>query len=163
MATKRRASRRPRRSPDGMTLYHGTLSDNLDSIYKRGIDVGEGWGGSGTSGVFLAADPKTALYWGQVAAVREYNDSEDNEESLGYDEYDRLPRSMKKAVVVEVHVPKGEVHRLLPDMEQAEDFGLEDPSTQESLEIMRSAVFPERIPASWLGMRPNRRTSRLRR
>lgn len=43
-------------------LYHGTLAKHVKSIRQRGIEVGEGWGGAGTSGVFLSGSPEGALY-----------------------------------------------------------------------------------------------------
>jgi len=143
-----------------MLLYHGTLKDYLPSIQSSGLRKGVGWGGHGSEGVFLATTKDVALHWAKIAAIHGYN--EDSEESLDDDEYDRLPSEWKRAAVVEVRIPESDAQKLLPDVEQAEDFGFdpEDVTLEESLGY-GAAMYPGNVPPEWVSsLSKNRRTSK---
>ena len=143
-----------------MLLYHGTLKDYLPSIQSSGLRKGVGWGGHGSEGVFLATSKEGAMYWAKIGAVHAHN--EDSEESLDDDEYDRLPAEWKRAAGVEVRIPDRAAGKLLPDVEQAEDFGFdpEDVTLEDSLGY-GAVMYPGDIPPEWVSsLSKNRRTSK---
>jgi len=143
-----------------MLLYHGTLKDRVPAILSEGLKKGFGWGGYGSEGVFLAPTVDVAMTWAKIAAVHAYN--EDSDESLDDDEYDRLPSKWKRATVLEVKIPDAYVSKLLPDVEQAEDYGFdpEEVTLEESLGY-GAAMYPGNVPKSWVSSMPiGRRSSR---
>lgn len=131
-----------------VVLYHGTLRGRVPSIKRRGIDVGEGWGGAGTSGVFLSRTPEGALYWAKMAFLR------DRGEKLEVARFDRKhgQRMSKLLSVLEVTIPASELGRLKVDMEQAEDVGFEgsEDDWRASLEQIGDVRFDGVVPPEWI-------------
>jgi hypothetical protein len=131
-----------------MKLYHGTLRGHLPKIMKEGIEVGEGWGGAGTSGTFLSGTPGGALYWAKMAYQREHG------EKLEVHTFDRdHGHEIDHLVsVVTVIVPESEEVRLMADEEQFEDVQADfDPRDwRQSLEKIGDVRFNGPIPPDWI-------------
>jgi hypothetical protein len=130
------------------TLYHGTLVENLPHIYAKGIEKGEGWGGAGTTGVFLSGTPEGALYWAKMAYQRAVGGH------LEADVFDSIHRddANELIAVVEVGIPERETGLLMADEEQFEDV-LADFSPydwRQSLEKIGDVRFDGHIPADWI-------------
>jgi len=136
-------------------LYHGSILGRVPSILARGIDVGEGWGGAGTSGVFLSGSPEGALYWAKMAFLR------DRGEKLEVASFDRKygPRMHKLIAVLGVRIPASETGRLRADMEQAEDVGFEgtDEDWEASLDQIGDVRFDGQVPLEWIELLASRR------
>lgn len=130
-------------------LYHGTLVSRLSEILATGILKGEGWGGAGTSGVFLSGTEEGALYWAKLAFQREV------EERLEVDRFDRDhgDEMDQLLAILVVDVPEGETDRLKADEEQFEDVGASfDPADwKQSLEVIGDVRFEGKIPPQWIG------------
>lgn len=131
-----------------VVLYHGTLRDRVPAILDRGIDVGEGWGGAGTSGVFLSGSRDGALYWAKMAFLREKG------EKLEAARFDRKwgARQDDLLAVLEVRIPACQLARLKADMEQAEDVGFEgdEDDWRASLREIGDVRFDGPVPAAWV-------------
>jgi hypothetical protein len=127
-----------------VTLYHGTLREYLDPILRGGIEVGEGWGGAGTSGVFLSKTVDGAVYWAKMGYQREH------EERMEISKFD--PANLKELAVVKVSVPADKTENLRADMEQADDVGFEGDETdwQASLKEIGDVRYDGEVPASWV-------------
>lgn len=139
-------------SGGSLRLYHGTAAGALRSICATGIRVGEGWGGAGTSGVFLSRSPVAALYWAKMAHQR------DHDEKMEAERFDRAHKLDRDdlIVVVQVDVPFEELHRLKADDEQFEDVQYpedveQDPDDWESsLKYIGDARFDGPAPPEWV-------------
>jgi hypothetical protein len=129
-------------------LFHGTLIRNVPEILSNGIEVGEGWGGAGTSGAFLSGTPQGALYWAKMAYLREQG------EKLEIYKFDRDHRGKADELlaVVAVEIPEDETARLMADQEQFEDVHAHfDPTDwRESLKAIGDVRFDGPIPADWV-------------
>lgn len=129
-------------------LYHGTLAPSVDEILDRGIQVGEGWGGAGTSGVFLSGTPEGALYWAKMAYQRI------NDEKMEIHRFDRdHGHEMDRLLaVLAVEIPDKETDRLKADEEQFEDVGADfDPEDwEQSLDVIGDVRFEGAIPPRWI-------------
>ena len=128
-----------------IVLYHGTLRKNLDSIKKKGIEVNEGWGGYGVSGVFLSKHKESALYWAKLAYMIKKGEEMDRE---------KFDRKYKEDVlaILEIKIPWDKTHNLKADMEQAEEYAFEgEPEDwKESLDIIGDVVYTNVIPPEWI-------------
>jgi hypothetical protein len=132
-----------------MKLFHGTLRENLPEILRDGISVGEGWGGAGTSGVFLSRTREGALYWAKLAWQRA------NEEKLEVERFDRrFPNPYEVLAVVEVEIPPDCLVSLKADLEQEEDMNLDQPldpdDWQASLDLIGDVRFDGPVRPEWL-------------
>lgn len=129
-------------------LFHGTLIQNVPEILSNGIEVGEGWGGAGTSGAFLSGTPAGALYWAKMAYQREHG------EKLEIYKFDRDHGHEvdELLAVVAVLVPESETGRLMADQEQFEDVHARfDPTDwRESLKAIGDVRFDGPIPPGWI-------------
>lgn len=129
-------------------LFHGTLVQNIPEILANGIEVGEGWGGAGTSGAFLSGTPEGALYWAKIAYQREHGEKLEvyNFGRAHGHEADRL------VAVVAVEIPEDEAGRLMADEEQFEDVQASfDPTDwRESLRVIGDVRFDGPIPPDWV-------------
>ena len=135
--------------PGPVTLYHGTFSSNVPSILENGLEPGEGWGGAGTSGVFLSSRPEGALYWAKLAYQRSKGGL------LEADRFDRqfsLGQAQQVISVLKVVIPAEATGSLRADMEQAEDASFEGGAGdwEASLERIGDVVYKGTIPASWI-------------
>jgi hypothetical protein len=130
------------------TLYHGTLVESLPRIYAEGLEQGEGWGGAGTTGVFLSGTPEGALYWAKMAHQRA---SGEKMEEHRFDR-DHGHHADELIAVVSVEVPEGQTGDLKADVEQFEDvmadFSPDD--WRESLKRIGDVRFNGHIPAEWI-------------
>lgn len=131
-----------------MILFHGTLQEHLPAILENGIQYGEGWGGAGTSGVFLSKTPEGALYWAKLAYQREH---EEDLEAYRFDrahghEIDDL------LAVLAVEIPEAETKRLYADVEQFEDVHADFAATdwRKSLEVIGDVRFDGIVPPTWV-------------
>lgn len=131
-----------------MILFHGTLLKNIPAIMGRGISRGEGWGGAGTSGVFLSGTPEGALYWAKMAYQREHG------EKFEIHSFDRdHGREIDDLLaVVAVMIPQDAYALLRADEEQFEDVRADFPATdwRRSLEVIGDVRFDEVIPREWI-------------
>jgi hypothetical protein len=135
-------------SSDSITLYHGTLKENLKNIMKKGLSPSSGWGGGDTYGIYLSKMPEGALYWAKIAFRVKKNEQMDLE---------KLERKYGKQMeenlaVLEVKIPFEALDNLRADMEQAEDYDFEGEETdwQESLEVIGDVMYDGLIPPKWL-------------
>lgn len=135
-------------------LYHGTPKANVPGILKRGIRLCEGWGGAGTSGVYLSGTIDGAIYWAKVAWLRDHHHDVDTERFERY-----CPQADKCIAVLKVTIPPSHVCCLRADMEQYEDVQLppeyNDPKQfekdwQASLRYIRDVRFTGKIPPEWI-------------
>lgn len=131
-----------------MILFHGTLIEHLPAILKDGIEPGEGWGGAGTSGVFLSGTPYGALYWAKIAYQRAHEDK------MEVDRFDRdHGKDMDSLIaILAVEVPESAYVNLWGDEEQYEDIGVElDPKDwRGSLRELGDVRFAGAIPPDWI-------------
>lgn len=131
-----------------MILFHGTLRENLPDIVESGIRRGEGWGGAGTSGVFLSGTPEGALYWAKMAHQREHG------ENLDVERFDRKHKLDMDSllVVLPVLVPPSAEDLLRADEEQFEDVHADFPATdwRKSLEVIGDVRYDGEIPPHWV-------------
>ena len=131
-----------------VVLYHGTLRSNLEDILSNGLSVHEGWGGAGTSGVYLTKSIDGALYWAKLAYMREI------EEDLEAHKFDRKygKKINDLLVVLKVTIPADKVDNLRADMEQAEDYGFEgDPEDwRGSLDVIGDVMYSGVVPSEWI-------------
>jgi hypothetical protein len=135
-------------------LYHGTLRSSLPGILKKGIEVGEGWGGAGTNGVYLSASPEGALYWAKLQHQKI------NDEKLEIDRFDRSHTSRdtdRLLAIVEVTIPAEKLDDLKADMEQAEDVGFDgsEDDWQASLDEIGDTRFDGHVPPEWVNALPS--------
>ena len=131
-----------------LTLFHGTLREHLPAIMEHGIERGEGWGGAGTSGVFLSRTPEGALYWAKMAYQREYG------EKLEVTRFDRDHGAEidDLLAVLVVEIPDEVLDRLRADEEQFEDVGADfsPDDWRRSLEVIGDVRFDGEIPWEWI-------------
>jgi GNAT superfamily N-acetyltransferase len=136
------------RAPIAPVLYHGTLLESVPAILERGIERGEGWGGAGTSGVFLSKTPEGALYWAKIAYQR------DRGERMEIYHFDREhgQEADRLLAVLTVQVPDDQVGLLRADEEQFEDVGADFPADdwRQSLEKIGDARFEGEVPPAWI-------------
>jgi hypothetical protein len=130
------------------TLYHGTLVENLPQIYAQGIEQGEGWGGAGTTGVFLSGTPQGALYWAKMAHQRATGEKM---EEHRFDR-DHGHHADELIAVLAVEIPDDRTDDLKADLEQFEDvlvdFSPDD--WKQSLEKIGDVRFNGPIPSDWV-------------
>ena len=131
-----------------VVLYHGTLRSNLESIMQDGLRKSSGWGGAGTTGVYLSRSPKGALYWAKIAYMNAQEDSMEPER------FDRKYGKQEKdlLVVLRVEIPVEQTKNLKADMEQAEEYGFEGAPEdwQEGLEVIGDVMYNGDIPREWI-------------
>ena len=131
-----------------VTLYHGTLKENVPSILSGGLKVSSGWGGAGTEGVYLSKTPSGAEYWAKIAYMSK------NEESLEPEKFDRKYGDKKQDLIsiLRIVIPTAEMDNLRADMEQAEDYGFEGESEdwQQSLDVIGDVMYAGDIPSNWI-------------
>lgn len=129
-------------------LYHGTPLKYLSEIQAKGLDEHGGWGGAGTTGVFLSGTPEGALYWAKM------NHQMMNGEKMEASRFDRDHghEADQLLAVLEVWIPDDETDRLKADVEQFEDvladFSPDD--WQQSLEKIGDVRFDGPIPREWI-------------
>lgn len=130
-------------------LYHGTLTENLPEILANGINVGEGWGGAGTSGTFLSASPEGALYWAKMAYQRTHGEKM---EVYGFDR-DHGREADNLLAVIEVQIPEDQAGKLMADEEQFEDVGarFSPGDWKQSLKVIGDVRFNGPVPRPWIG------------
>lgn len=133
-----------------VTLYHGTLKENVPSILSGGLKVSSGWGGAGTEGVYLSKTPSGAEYWAKIAYMSK------NEESLEPEKFDRKYGDKKQDLIsiLRIVIPTSEMDNLRADMEQAEDYGFEGESEdwQQSLDVIGDVMYAGDIPSTWISV-----------
>jgi hypothetical protein len=133
-----------------VTLYHGTLRKNLKAIMTHGLTESSGWGGAGTSGVYLSSTKEGALYWAKMAYMREI------EEEMELARFDRRygKNANQLLAVLTVTIPPEALQNLQADMEQAEDVEYDgDPADwQASLDQIGDARFQGRVPPEWISL-----------
>ena len=133
-----------------VTLYHGTLKENVPSILSGGLKVSSGWGGAGTEGVYLSKTPSGAEYWAKIAYMSK------NEESLEPEKFDRKYGDKKQDLIsiLRIVIPTSEMDNLRADMEQAEDYGFEGESEdwQQSLDVIGDVMYAGDIPSAWISV-----------
>ena len=131
-----------------VTLYHGTLKENVPSILSGGLKVSSGWGGAGTEGVYLSKTPSGAEYWAKIAYMSA------NEEGYEPEKFDRKYGDKKQDLIsiLRIVIPAAEMDNLRADMEQAEDYGFKGESEdwRESLNVIGDVMYDGDIPSSWI-------------
>jgi hypothetical protein len=127
-----------------ITLYHGTLSKNLKSILKNGLEPSPGWGGAGTHGVYLSGSVEGAKYWAVFAYARDKDED--------FEMRKTEPKASKHISILSVVIPPEFLGNLRADMEQAEDVGFEGSAEdwQESLKLIGDAMYVSKIPPDWI-------------
>lgn len=129
-------------------LYHGTLKQHLPAILKHGIERGEGWGGAGTSGAFLAGTPAGALYWAKIAYQREHG------EKVEPERFDRAHghEADELLAILKVQIPDDQADLLRADEEQFEDVQADFPAEdwRQSLKAIGDVRFDGEIPPGWI-------------
>ena len=133
---------------DSVTLYHGTLKENVLSILSGGLKVSSGWGGAGTEGVYLSKTPSGAEYWAKIAYMSK------NEEPLEPEKFNRKYGDKKEDLIsiLRIVIPASETKNLKADMEQAEEYGFEGESEdwQQSLDVIGDVMHDGDIPSAWI-------------
>ena len=138
-----------------LTLYHGTRREILDDILQQGLQPSAGWGGAGTTGVFLSGTPEGAEYWAKMAFLRH------RDEKLEAATFDRKYDASQQLALLQIVIPPQYLSNLYADMEQAEDAGFEGEEADWalSLELIGDVRYNGVIPASWITLidtaRPN--------
>lgn len=129
-------------------LFHGTLIQYLSKILENGIEVGEGWGGAGTSGVFLSGTPEGALYWAKMAYQRT------NDEKMEAHRFDRDHGHEIDELLglVVVEIPENKTKKLMADEEQFEDVhaNFSPKDWRKSLKVIGDVRFDGPIPPGWV-------------
>lgn len=129
-------------------LFHGTLTEHLPEIFRKGIEPGAGWGGAGTFGTFLSGTPEGALYWAKLAYQRTHNEKM---EVYRFDR-DHGHEADRLIAILVVEIPEKETGKLKADEEQFEDVGADlDPSDwKQSLIVIGDVRFDGPIPPEWI-------------
>jgi hypothetical protein len=131
-----------------LIFFHGTLLQNIPAIMERGIEPGEGWGGAGTSGVFLSGTPGGGLYWAKMAYQREHG------EKLEIHRFDQDHGGQidELLAVVAIRIPKEAETNLRADEEQFEDVGADFAAEdwKQSLKKIGDVRFNGMIPHEWI-------------
>lgn len=137
-----------------ITLYHGTLREDLPNILISGLKPFEGWAYGSTTGVFLSQNPETALGW---AKMRYQFKNEFRLEVTRFEDEHTIGETDQLLVILEVTIPSSQFGLLRADMEQAEDVGFEGGPLdwEKSLQDIGDVAFNAIIPVSWIHILPS--------